>query len=334
MARLKVMQFGLGPIGVRAARLVAAKDSLRLVAAIDVDPAKVGKDVGDLDAGRPVGMQITSDAPKALDRTQPDVVLHTTSSSFAAVYPQLEMIVSAGVSVVSSTEELLFPALKNPELAARLDKLAREKKAVVLGTGVNPGFVMDTLPLILTSVCYDVKKVTVERRVDASTRRLPLQKKVGAGMTVEQFEELKAKKGIGHVGLPESMALIAHGLGWPIEKLEEDLHPMIAPKDIKTEFLEVKKGQVAGIHNTGKIVSGGAERIALDLKMFVGAENPGDRVVLESTPAIDCRLSGGVAGDLATAAMLVNLAPRVVDLARINPGLHLMTEVGLPRLVG
>lgn len=334
MARLKVLQFGLGPIGVRAARLVAAKDSQRLVAAVDVDPAKVGKDVGDLDGGRPIGVQVISDAAKALDRTQPDVVIHTTSSSFAAVYPQLEMIVSSGASVVSSTEELLFPALRNPELAAKLDKLAREKKVVVLGTGVNPGFVMDTLPLLMTAVCYNVKKLEIERRVDASTRRLPLQKKVGAGLTVEQFNELKARKGIGHVGLPESMALIAHGLGWPIERMEEELEPMIAPKDIRTEFLEVKKGQVAGIHNTGKVISNGAERISLDLKMFVGAENPGDRVVLESEPPIECRLLGGVAGDLATAAMLVNLAARVAELAKTDPGLHLMTDIGLPRLVG
>ena len=333
MARLKVLQVGMGPSGARAARLVAEKNSLRLVGAVDADPAKAGKDVGDLDGGRPVGVQVVGDLDKALDRTQPDAVIHCTGSSLAAVFGQLETILGAGASVISSCEEMLFPALKSPELAAKLDRLAREKKAAVLGTGVNPGFVMDTLPLILTAVCCDLKKVTVERRVDASARRLPLQKKVGAGLTVEQFNELKARKMIGHVGLAESMALVANALGWPIERLEEDLEPVIAQKDFKTQFLEVKKGQVAGIKNTGKVISEGVERIALDLRMYVGAENPGDRVVLESTPPIEAQMVGGIHGDFATAAMLVNMVPRVVAMAKTDPGLHLMTEVGLPRMI-
>lgn len=333
MARLKVLQVGMGPIGARAARLVAEKNSLRLVGAVDADPGKAGKDVGDLDGGRPVGVQVVGDLDKALDRTQPDAVIHCTGSMLTSIQGQLETILNAGASVVSSSEELLFPALKNPEGAARLDRLARDKKAVVLGTGVNPGFVMDTLPLVLTAVCCDLRKVTVERRVDASARRLPLQRKVGAGLTVEQFGELKSRKMIGHVGLAESMALVAHTLGWPIERLEEELEPVIAQKDIKTQFLEVKKGQVAGIRNTGKVISEGAERISLDLRMYVGAENPGDRVVLDATPPIEAQMIGGVHGDFATAAMLVNMVPRVAAMARTDPGLHLMTEVGLPRMV-
>lgn len=334
MPRLKILQLGLGPIGVLCARLVAAKDSLRLVGAVDIDSRKNGLDVGDLDGGRPLGMQVSDDLEKALDRCQPEVVLQTTGSAFARVAPEIEAALKARASVVSSTEELLFPALKNPELAASINQLAIEKKSAVLGTGVNPGFVMDTLPIILSAVCLEVKKVTVERRVDAATRRLPLQKKIGAGLSVEQFNELKARKAIGHVGLAESMALIAYSLGWPIERLDEEVEPVLAQKDLKTEHLEVKKGQVAGIHNTGKVVSGGAERISLDLRMYVGAENPSDRVLLESTPPIEARLTGGVAGDLATAAMLVNLAPRAFEIARINPGLRLMTEVGLPRATG
>jgi len=332
-ASLRVAQFGLGPIGVRCARLAAGKDCLRLVGAADTDPAKVGRDVGELDGGRPLGVRVSGDAAEVLAQARPDVVLHTTRSAFAQVFDQLEQIAAAGVSVVSSTEELLFPALKNADLAERLDRAAREHHAVVLGTGVNPGFVMDTLALVLTAVCYDVRKVTAERRVDAATRRLPLQKKVGAGMTVEQFNELKARNAIGHVGLPESMALIAHGLGWPIDRLEEDLEPVLAPRDIQTEFLTIRAGQVAGIHNSGRVVSGGVERVALDLKMFVGAEDPADRVRLDGSPPIDARLSGGVAGDLATAAMLVNLAPRVAELARTNPGLRLMTDLCAARLV-
>jgi hypothetical protein len=334
MAKLKVLQFGLGPIGVRSARLAAGKESMELVGAVDIDPAKVGKDVGELDGGEPVGVKVSDDAAKILAETRPDVALHTTSSKFDAVVPQLELLAGAGCSVVSSTEEMLFPALKHAELAEKVDALAREKRVVLLGTGVNPGFVMDTFALIMSAVCYDVEKVHVDRRVDAGTRRLPLQKKVGAGISVEEFGARKARKAIGHVGLPESMALVAHGLGWPVDTMEEGLEPKVAPRDIKTEFLHVKEGQVAGIHNTGRVVSGGRERVTLDLQMYVGCPEVYDLVKLDSTPPIEAKVVTGVAGDLATAAMLVNLAARAVEVAGVNPGLRLMTEMTLPRLVG
>jgi 4-hydroxy-tetrahydrodipicolinate reductase len=333
-SRLRVLQFGMGPIGVRAARLVASKRSMELVGAVDVDPRKVGIDAGELDGGEALGVEISADAEAVIKKTRPHVALHTTSSGFATVAPQLELLARAGCSVVSSTEEMLFPALKNAALADKLDKLARSKKVVLLGTGVNPGFVMDTLPLVMTAVCYDVRKVHVDRRVDAGTRRLPLQLKVGAGITVGEFNERKARGAIGHVGLPESMALLAHGLGWKIEQLEEELEPMIAPRDLGTAHLSVKTGQVAGIKNTGRVIVDGEERITLDLRMYVGCEDPHDQVSLSSTPPIEARVTTGVAGDLATAAMLVNMAARAAEVAGTNPGLRVMTEMTLPRLVG
>jgi 4-hydroxy-tetrahydrodipicolinate reductase len=334
VSKIKVLQFGLGPIGVRCARLAAGKENMELVAAVDIDPEKLGKDVGELDGGEKLGVKVTDDVGEVLSELKPDVALHTTSSKFDAVVPQLETLAGGGCSVVSSTEEMLFPRLKHAELADKVDALAREKGVVLLGTGVNPGFVMDTLALVMSAVCYDVEKVHVDRRVDAGTRRLPLQQKVGAGISVDEFNARKARKAIGHVGLPESMALLAHGLGWPVEEMEEGLEPKVAPRDIKTEYLEVKEGQVAGIHNTGRVVSGGRERITLDLQMYVGCEDPHDRVELASTPPIEAKVTTGVAGDLATAAMLVNMAARAVEVAKINPGLRVMTEMTLPRLVG
>jgi hypothetical protein len=334
VSKIKVLQFGLGPIGIRCARLAAGKENMELVAAVDIDPGKIGKDVGELDGGEALGVKVSGDVAAALAEAKPDVALHTTSSKFDAVAPQLEQLARGGCSVVSSTEEMLFPRLKHAELSEKIDALAKDNGAVLLGTGVNPGFVMDTLALVMTSVCYDVEKLHVDRRVDAGTRRLPLQKKVGAGISVEEFNARKEKKAIGHVGLPESLALLAHGLGWPVDLLEENLEPKVAPKDIKTEFLEVKAGQVAGIHNTGRVVSGGQERITLDLQMYVGCDDVYDLVKLTSTPPIEAKITTGVAGDLATAAMLVNMAARAVEVAGTNPGLRVMTEMTLPRLVG
>ncbi len=334
MSKIKVLQFGLGPIGIRCARLAAGKESMELVAAVDIDPGKIGRDVGELDGGGALGVKVSGDVASVLAEVKPDVALHTTSSKFDAVVPQLEVLANGGCSVVSSTEEMLFPRLKHAQLSEKVDALARGKGVVLLGTGVNPGFVMDTLALVMTAVCYDVEKVHVERRVDAGTRRLPLQQKVGAGISVEEFNARKEKKAIGHVGLPESLALLAHGLGWPIDTMEENLEPKVAPRGIKTEYLEVKAGQVAGLHNTGRVISGGKERITLDLQMYVGCEDPYDFVKLTSTPPIEAKITTGVAGDLATAAMLVNMAARAVEVARTNPGLRVMTEMTLPRLVG
>ena len=334
MDKIRVLQFGLGPIGIRTARLAAGKENMELVAAVDIDPGKIGRDVGELDGGEVLGVKITGDAAAAIGESNPDVALHTTSSDFSVVVPQLELLASNGCSVVSSTEEMLFPRLKHADLAAEIDSLATKCGVVLLGTGVNPGFVMDTLAMVMTAVCSDVEKVFVGRRVDAGTRRLPLQQKVGAGISIEDFSARKSAGAIGHVGLQESMALLAHGLGWRTDSVEEHLEPVIASRDVSTDFLEVKKGRVAGIHNTGRLLSGGEVCIELDLQMYVGCEDPHDFVKLTSTPEIEMKITTGVAGDIATAAMLVNMAARAVEVAKTNPGLRLMTEMTLPRLVG
>jgi 4-hydroxy-tetrahydrodipicolinate reductase len=235
----------------------------------------------------------------------------------------------AGVSVVSSCEELVFPQLKESALANQFDALCRQHNARVLGTGVNPGFVMDTLPLCLTGVCRSVERIEIERIVDASKRRLPLQRKIGSGLTPDDFRQRFREGKMGHVGLVESLALIAHALGWPIGEIEETCEPMIAGCDIRTEFLEVKKGLTCGIHHRAEAKTDGGKQLVLDLKMYLNAENPHDAVRITGDPPIDAVLRGGVHGDRATAAALVNAVPLTLQAP---PGLLLMTDLPLPRL--
>ncbi len=327
---LRVVQFGLGPIGQASAKLAVERSQMKLVGAIDIDPEKVGKDVGEVvGLGTKTGISVSADAEKTLAEAKPDIVLHTTRSFVPDVFPQFEAILSAGVNVVSSTEELLFPQLKNPDLARQLDLLARSNNATILGTGVNPGYVLDTLVLMATGVCTDVTRIRAERVVDASERRLPLQKKVGAGMTPDEFKALVAAGKLGHIGMKESVALIAYGLNWTLSDIQEEIEPVLADETATTPFLTVPKGMVAGIHNVGRGFVDGEERITLDLKMYVGAKNPHDGVHLDSVPPIHLEITNGTMGDIATVAMLHNMAPLVVQA---DPGLKTMADMPVPRV--
>src|SRR5262245_15818758 len=328
MKKIKLVQFGLGPIGIETLKLTATKPWAEIVGGVDIDPQKVGHSLADL-----TGVATLSSAHvySSFDQlpTQPEVVLHTSVSRFRQAYAQIEPMVRAGVSVVSSCEELVFPQLKESALANQLDTLCRKHNARVLGTGVNPGFVMDALPLCLTGVCRNVERIEIERIVDASKRRLPLQRKIGSGLAPDDFRQLFREGKMGHVGLVESLALIAHALGWPIGEIKETCEPMIAACDIRTEFLEVKEGLTCGIHHLAEAKTDGGKQLVLDLKMYLNAEDPHDAISITGDPPIDAVLRGGVHGDRATAAALVNAVPLTLQAP---PGLLLMTDLPLPRL--
>lgn len=332
---LRIVQYGLGPIGLATARTVldkAERGHLELVGAVDIDPDKVGRDVADL-LGRAAatGVTVSADAERVLAATAPDVVLHTTTSFLDRVHGQLVECIEAGVHVVSSTEELSYPYDRHPELAGELDRAARAAGVALVGTGVNPGYAMDALALMATGVCVDVRSVIVERVVDAGARRGPLQRKVGAGLTPEAFEEKKRTGTFGHIGLRESLLLVAGGLGWTLDEIDETLEPVLAGREHETEHVGVAAGQVAGIHHAIAGTVGGRTVLSLDLKMHVGAEAPRDAVRVEGDPPIDLVVRGGIFGDTATVAALVNAVPLV---AEARPGLHTVKDLPLPRAFG
>lgn len=327
---LRVVSFGLGPIGLAAAKLALQKKSVQLVGAIDVDPAKVGRDLGDLiDLDDKTGVEVRSDAEAALQELKPDVILHCTSSFMPAVKDQLLMAARCGVNVVSSTEELLVPDFQHAGIAKEIDEAAIKGGISILGTGVNPGYAMDFLAIVASAVTFEVKSVKCIRVVDAATRRLPLQKKVGAGLTKSEFDKQMATGKFGHIGMRESVALLGRGLGFAIDKIEQSVEPVLAAEDHKTPFLTVKEGQVAGIRNHGYGYVGKELVLHLDLAMYVGAPDARDEVVLESTPPVHLKFLGGIAGDQATAAILVNNLHGVVAA---KPGLRTVLDVAPPRL--
>ncbi|HXW05760.1 MAG TPA: hypothetical protein VD833_11045, partial [Vicinamibacterales bacterium] len=199
---IRVVHFGLGPIGVGVVRQVAERKGLKIVGAVDIDPAKAGRDLGEV-AGleRPLRVRVSSDARKAIKSAKPDVVVLCTNSSLKGVLPQVEAILELRVPIVSTTEELAYPTRANMRYARAIHQMATKAKVAVLGTGVNPGFVMDALPLMLTGVCERVDALRVDRIQDARVRRLPFQQKIGAGLTREQFQRKVDDGSVRHVGL-------------------------------------------------------------------------------------------------------------------------------------
>ena len=324
MCPARVALYGLGPIGKAVGRLALSRANLEVVGGIDTDPRMAGLDLGQcLGVDETLGTVVTADADAFLAEAQPDVVLHCTQSSLDVVLPQIERIIRHGACAVSTCEELAFPwRAENPELVG-LDQRARSRGVAVLGTGINPGYAMDAVPLMLSAASQRVDHVQVERVQDAGLRRLPLMLKVGVGITLEEFEERRAT--IGHIGLPESLYLVADGLGWELDRTERSLEPMVSDTAAVFGEISVVPGAVLGVHETVRGFVADAERIVLDLHMYAGAPDPHDAVEIRGVPDLSLRIDG-LHGDLGTAAVAVNAVAAVM---RARPGVLTMRDMPL-----
>jgi len=299
MTPISVVAYGLGPIGLSIAGL-ALDRGYNIVGAVDIDPQKAGEDLGTLLGRAPVGLKVTADPTEALAKG-PQVVLHSTQSHIPQVLSQVIDCLDAGACVVSTCEEMAFPWYRHPAAAHRIDRVARAKHVAAVGVGVNPGYVMDVLPIVLTAPCKDVRSIHVTRVVDAGKRRLPLQRKVGSGMTKDEFLRGVGDGRIGHVGLAESVAMISDALGWQLNEITEDIEPVMDGAAVK------------GLHQVARGLQGDRSVITLDLTMAVGVPNPRDTVVIEGEPPLNVTAAGGVHGDVATCAIAVNAIPRILE---------------------
>lgn len=323
--KIRVVQYGLGPIGKKITQYLLERDSVRIVGAIDSDPMKLGLDIGELaGSSAPYGVCITDNPKALLSKVDADIVVLTTTSSLENIKSQIIEIVSFGINIVSTCEELSHPWLTNPEIADEIDVAARMNDVSVLATGINPGFLMDFLPLVMTGICRNVKKVTVERIQNAQFRRVPFQKKIGAGLTVEQFHD-KVKEGtLRHVGLTESIHMIGHKIGWKLEKTEDIINPIIATDKIVTTDLAIEPGKVRGVSQIGRGYVEDREVITLVFKATIGEADPHDRILIEGTPDIDMTIKDGINGDIATCAITVNAIPAVI---KAPAGLRTMSNI-------
>lgn len=324
---MRVMQIGLGPIGCAVSRLLIRKPGWHIVAAVDADPAKQGRDVGEIvGLEQRLGVTVTSDFA-TLQCSDIDVAFLTTVSTFPEVLPTLSTLILHGIDVVSSTEELFYPYYRYAEQALALDELAKQHGVSVLGTGITPGFIMDTLVLVLTGACQHVSRIAVTRVANASGARPLLQRKLGLGLTQAHFIESAAQGRVGIVGLIDSLAFLAHVLKWHMDDFKERLVPVIADRPVRFAQGQVEPGQVCGVRYVVKGMSQGKEVISFDLRMYLEAESVRDTIYIEGTPTLEMTIKSTNMGDVAAAALLVNMSP-LVHQAR--PGLLTMVDLPLP----
>ena len=330
---VKLIQVGLGPVGQKIVRYALEREAsgLKFVGAVDPAPDKVGKDLGELCGAKKLRIRVKEDLASALGKRKADVALLSTVSGLDRIEPQVAEIAKAGLNIVSTCEELSYPWRTDPKISRRIDAVCKKHGVTCLATGVNPGFLMDSLPCVLSGVCQSVKKVVVQRFQDATPRRIPFQKKIGAGLTRAEFRR-KVKEGVlRHVGLPESMDMIAARLGWKLTKSTEIIRPIMAEKKITGGYVPIEKGMACGVEQIGRAYVGKKEVIKLHFRAAVGEPVSEDVVEITGEPNIRSVIAGGVNGDIATCAITVNAVQSVVAA---EPGLKTMVDVPLVAFSG
>jgi 2,4-diaminopentanoate dehydrogenase len=322
---IRVLVYGLGPIGSAVSRQLVARKGFSLVGAVDIDRNKVGLDVGQvIGIDKKLRIRVTNDAVGGITQAVPDVVVMCTTSSLKRALPAIQTVLKLKTPLVSTTEELSYPVGRNRTLAREIDVLAKKAKVAVLGTGVNPGFAMDALPVMLSGACERIERVRVDRVQDARIRRLPFQQKIGAGLTTAQFAAKVKDGSVRHVGLAESITMIATALGWRLDRITDEIAPKVTATAVESELLAVDPGYVCGIVQDGIGYRKGEAVITLHMEAYLGAPESYDAVTIEGSPRITQRVSGGIHGDVATASIAVNAVPQML---RVAPGLRTMIDM-------
>lgn len=317
----------MGPLGVKIADFISQRSGIQTISAVDKNPDYVGKTMNQLYSSLDHSVTILSSIAEAVRSKKPDVVILSTVSDMKRITPQILEIVNLGIPVVSTCEELSYPWDYAPELAQEIDQAAKNNNVAVLGTGVNPGFLMDSLPTFLTSVCQDVDRVEVKRIQNASARRIPFQEKIGAGLSLSKFQERKKDGTLRHVGLAQSMQFIAHKLGWELDHVEDIISPVIAQTDITTNHYTIQKGEATGVRQVGKAYINGSQKITLIFQAAVEEKESYDEITITGTPTINSKILGGVNGDVATCAITINATLAILNA---KPGLRTMADVPMP----
>ncbi len=335
--RTGIVIVGLGPLGRVIALDAIARDDIKVIGAID--PAFAGEPLlgvlsrdpserfESLGPGIP-DIRVAEVFDGAAFQGLAEAALVATVSDLGKASKTFRRLLGAGLCVVSTCEELLFPILRHPELTHELDELARAHCGQLLGTGVNPGFVMDALTIALSGACRDVRGVAIERIQDASTRRIPFQKKIGATLSPSAFEIGVGEGWLRHVGLGESLHLVAHSLGWAVESWSETIEPVLTDETMDCGLGKIPSGHARGVRQVATGIVGGHERLRLEFVAAIGEPDPGDRIHLDADPPISMRIEPNIHGDIATSAIAINA---LRSLASCPPGLHTMADIPLVR---
>lgn len=327
---------GIGQMGSGIARLVLDKQGLELVGACGHRPEHLGMKLGDaIGVDRELGIRISLDLEHTIKTTRPHVAIQATCSRVADAAVEISTLVRHGTHVISIAEEMAYPACASPALADELHRLAVANQVSILGTGINPGFVLDLLVIALTGVCASIESITATRVNDLSAYGPTVLRSQGVGLWPEQFHQgLKDGSVVGHVGFPESMHMIARALGWKIARISESREPIVARVERETPFVKVAPGQVAGCLHTAIAYRDEKPAITLihpqQIHPQLEGVKTGDSIEIRGVPNIHLAGSPEIPGGTATIALAVNMIPHVLNA---RPGLHTMAELPVPAAI-
>ncbi len=326
---INIIQAGAGPLGLHVSKFIIEREGLELVGLVDLNPELEGKDVGELTGVGKTGVTVSGSIDEAIRKAknQPSVGVLTTVSSVKKLIPTVEEFAAKKLDLVTTCEELSYPWQQHPEEAEEIDKICRNHGVTCVGTGVNPGFLMDYLSSVMLSICQDVEHVEVQRIQDASVRRVPFQKKIGAGLTHEQFEEEKQKGTLRHVGLPESADMIAGAMNLKFDENNETLEKVLASEKLTSGYKTIEKGDPCGVEQITRGIVDGKERVKLQFRAAVGEGESYDKIIVKGNPNFESIIPGGINGDVATSAITVNT---IRSVYKCDSGLKTMLDIPAP----
>lgn len=338
MENVKVAVWGFGAMGSGITRVLLRRKGVDVVGVCDIHPQRVGKSIYtllDMDrAGRP-DVTVVPEIGDALCGGKCDICVIATDSFTQKVFPKIKAVVELGVNVVTTAEEMSYPAAKNPELTAEIDRLAKEHGVSVLGTGINPGLIMDILAVCLTGCMTDVDSVQCKRVNSLSPFGPAVMEEQGVGLSVEAFKAGVADGSLaGHVGFAESVGLISEALGWKLSGFQQQMEPIVTSVDRKAPYGFAKAGDVAGVNMTGQGMVDGQVKIDMihpqQIEPELEGTHTGDYINLMGDPEVHMEIRPEVNGGVGTIAMCANMIPHVINA---EPGLRTMLDLPVPRAI-
>ncbi len=338
MRNVRVAVWGFGAMGRGIAEMIAKKQGIEIVGVCDINPNIVGKDVYEIlniDRGDRPKVVVSNSMEEILKLPNIDVALLATDSFTKNAFDKIVLCLEHKVNVVSTAEELAYPQAQSPELAKKLDQIAKANGVTVLGTGINPGFILDYLILALTGTCENVESIVARRVNDLSPFGHAVMEEQGVGISTKEFEErMKENSLAGHVGFPESISMIADGIGLKLDKIEQTKDPIISTVQRKTQYAEVEPGNLAGIRQQGYGYVDGKAYITMDHPQQILPHleniNTGDYIEIKGTPNINMSITPEVPGGIGTVSLVVNMIPQTINA---EPGLVTMLDLPVPRAI-
>ena len=333
---IRVLVLGTGQMGSEIARLVLQKQGLQLIGAYGRRAGRAGMDVGRaIGLDRDLGIPLDNELSAVIKKTQPDVAIQATCSRLDTAREEITMLIKQGVNVISIAEEMAYPAANSPLLAKQLHQLAIEHDVSVLGTGINPGFVLDLLVITLSGVCSEVQSITAKRVNDLSPYGPSVLASQGVGLTPAAFEKgLKDGTVVGHIGFVESIRMITSALGWEIDHIEQMREPIVSQIRRETPIITIEPGQVAGCLHTASAYRQGKAVITLihpqQIEPHLDGFQTGDTIEIKGTPNLHFTGRPEIPGGQGTAALAVNMIPRILNA---TAGLYSMADLPVPAAI-